>query len=303
MRDAAPASIAFLGFGLIGGSIARALARNATGSSAWRRPHLRAWTPGGSGPAQAVRDGIIDLAAGSPADAIENADLVVLAAPPVEAIGLVRRLGADLAPHLSSSCVVTDVTSTKSAIMAAAATAGLRFVGGHPMAGRESSGYAAGSADLFVDRPWVLVLPPGASGDDAEPVRWLVRHCGAGVVEMTPEAHDAATAAISHLPLLTAAALVEVASAGGDEARADAMALAASGWASATRLARGDPRMGAGIVATNAPAVARQVRRLRDVLDSWLQALESEGGPDPVRLERRLRAARAILDADDRPTG
>ncbi len=298
MTDGPPATIAFLGFGLIGGSIARALGRDPKTGARIERPRLVAWTPNGVGPEAAVRDEVIDAAATSPDEAIEDADLVVIAAPPTDAIELVRRLGADLASTLRPGAVITDVTSTKTAIVAAAAEGGVRFVGGHPMAGRESSGYGASTGDLFVNRPWVIV-PAGPRGDgDVEAVRWLAERCGARPMLLSAAAHDAATAAVSHLPLVVAAALVETLHGQGSDPLSVATTLAASGWGSATRLARGDPRMGAGIVATNAPEIAAQVRAMRDALDAWLAVLE-DGSPDPDVLEARFEAARASLTRMD----
>lgn len=301
-----PARIAFLGFGLIGGSIARALGtENAGGHGAGpgSRPYLTAWTPTGHGTAQAAEDGVIDVAARSLPEALDGADLVVIAAPALDAIALVERLGADLAADLPADAVVTDVTSTKRAIVEAAARSAIQFVGGHPMAGRETSGYEAAVPDLFVDRPWVIVLPEGTSAGTADPVRWLAARCGARTIEMSAADHDAATAAVSHLPLVAAAALVEAVHGGGGEAWTMARSLASSGWASATRLALGDPRMGAGILTTNSADVAAGVRALRAALDAWLAELERADGPHADALERRLAAARAILESsldDDR---
>jgi prephenate dehydrogenase len=116
---------------------------------------------------------------------------------------------------------------------------------------------------------------------------------------MTADDHDAAVAAISHLPLLAAAALVEAVAGSPGDPRPDwpaAMSLAATGWRDATRLARGDAAMGAGIAATNAAVLARRARDLRSVLDGWIADLERDGGPDPTRLEARLRAARDVLE-------
>lgn len=300
MTGRSPAAVAFLGFGLIGGSIARALAAPPA-QGAGHRPRITAWTPSGRGPAQALADGIIDDVAPSPGAALDGADLVVIAAPPIEAIALVRRLGADLAAFLAPESVVTDVTSTKRAMVAAAREARIRFVGGHPMAGRETTGYASASADLFIDRPWIIVRPTDTPDTLVDPVRWLAERCGARPIEMSARAHDAATAAVSHLPLVAAAALVEAVVLGKPESWAVARALTASGWAGATRLALGDPRMGAGILATNALEVAANVRALRDVLGAWLDLLESGDGPDPEALERRLEAARSSLVRGEGP--
>jgi len=290
-----PSRIAFLGFGLIAGSIARALSAGAASSP---RPVLVGWSPSNAGPEAAVRDGVLATAASEPAEALEGADLVVIGAPPLETAGLVASLGGPLRTFLAEDAVVTDVASTKSGIVAAADAAGLRFVGGHPMAGREIAGYANSAADLFAGRPWVLVR--GAAADNAalERVAWVATACGARPLPMAAAAHDAAVAGISHLPLVVAAALAEaVAGAAAERPGWPAAGpLAASGWRDTTRLARGDVRMGAGIAATNAPAIARGLRELRDVLDTWIVELERDGGPDPGRLEARLRAVRDRLE-------
>ena len=155
---AASTRVALLGLGLIGGSIARALRDEpAAGYS------IAAWTPHGSGPRLAAQAGIIDVAARSPEAAIDGADVVILAAPPLATQALLRDLGGPLRPYLRPDAVVTDVASTKAAIVALAAELGLRFVGGHPMAGREVTGFEASDASLLRKRPWVLV----PSGDEA----------------------------------------------------------------------------------------------------------------------------------------
>jgi prephenate dehydrogenase len=115
-----------------------------------------------------------------------------------------------------------------------------------------------------------------------------------------PSPADRAVAGISHLPLVFAAALVEAVagdgSAGPSTDWPTASGLAASGWRDTTRLARGDPTMGAGIIATNASAIAGRVRDLRLVLDAWQEELDREGGPDATAIAARLAAARRRLD-------
>lgn len=288
MTEGTPRRIAFLGFGLIAGSVARAIAARTPRRT---RPTLVAWSPSNVGPAMAVRDGVLDATADDPGAALDGADLVLLGAPPLETIELLAALGGALRPLLQAGAVVTDVASTKARIVAAADAVGLRFVGGHPMAGRAVAGYASGQADLFVERPWVVVPGSAADGGAIDRVEWLVRACGARPVRMDAATHDAAAAAISHLPILVAAALVE-AVAGAEAERPGwpiAASLAASGWRDMTRLARGDVRMGAGIAATNSAAVAAGLRHLRAAIDGWISELERDGGPDPGRLEEHLR--------------
>lgn len=284
--------IAFLGFGLIGGSVARAVRA--------RRPawSIAAWTPSGWGPAAGQAAGVLDVAADTPDAAVRDADLVVLAAPAPDALALLDELAGPWRGALAPDAVITDVTSTKASLVLRATALGLRFVGGHPMAGRDTSGFEASDADLFVDRPWVIV--PTTDADADARVETLALATGARPVRMTAAAHDAAVAGVSHLPLLAAAALVETVAGGAAGVRDDwpaASSLAASGWRDMTRLARGDVAMGTGIVATNAPEIAARVRELVTVLEAWLVELERPGGPDPATVEARFRAARERLES------
>jgi len=291
--------VTFLGLGLIGGSVALAL-RDAGGWTA------AAWSPSGAGPARGLASGVVDAAPSTLAAALADADLVVLAAPPTACLALLDRLRDEARGALSRTAVVTDVASTKGRITARATEGRLRFVGGHPMAGRETSGFGAAKADLFVGRPWVVVPGDPADGIAIERVETLARATGALPVRMDAAAHDAAVAGISHLPLVAAAALVEaVAGAAGEAPPSDwpvAAALAASGWRDATRLARGNAEMGAGIAATNAAALAARLRAYRDRLDAWIALLEATGPggqPDEAAIRARLEAARTRLDGRD----
>jgi prephenate dehydrogenase len=286
--------LGLVGFGLIGGSIARALRATA---SDWS---VAAWSPSSTGPRAARAAGTIDTAAETVEDAIAGADLVVLAAPPLACVELLGRLGGSLGAGLAADAVVTDVASTKGRVVDAAGAAGLRFVGGHPMAGRETSGWEASAADLFAGRPWVIVPTNPSDIAAIDRVEGLARACRAEPLALTAAEHDSVVAAISHLPLIVAAALVEsVAGSADGTARADwdvARTLAASGWQGATRLARGDVDMGVGIVATNGPAIAERLHELRSVIDAWLAELERPGGPEVAALAGRLAAARRRLE-------
>lgn len=295
---ALPDRIAFLGLGLIGGSIALAL-REAGSPS-----HLAAWTPGGGGPQEGARRGLIDAVAPDAAAAVEGAGLVILAGPPMSILHGLRDLAGPLRSVLDPDVTITDVASTKALIVATAEDLGLPFVGGHPMAGRERTGVASATADLFLDRPWVIAAGDDTGAAHLDRVENLARAVGARPVRMTPLDHDLAVAAISHLPLIAAAALVE--SVAADRAAWDAARpLAASGWRDMTRLARGDVDMGAGIIATNARPIAAQLRAYRDAIDAWLADLDriiDEQAPvEPAKaavdgLRTRLEAARAALE-------
>jgi prephenate dehydrogenase len=283
--------IAILGFGLIGGSIARALRAPGAAASLGQPLELVAWSPTARGPRTALDAGILDAAPTDRADAIAGADLIVLAASPLACLGLVNELAGTLGEALGATTTVTDVASTKQMIVTAADAVGLRFVGGHPMAGREASGFGASSADLFVDRPWLICPGGSAEASDTARVEALARACRARPIAMDPTDHDRAVASISHLPLVLSAALV--AAVAGDAGWPEARPLAAGGWQSMTRLAKGDPVMGAGIAATNGPAIAAGLRRVRDELTDWIAALDGDAGP--LDFEARLRAARDRL--------
>jgi prephenate dehydrogenase len=291
---ALPNRIAFLGLGLIGGSIALALREAGYAGT------LAAWTPRGTGPAEALRRGIIDETADAPEPVVEGAGLVILAGPP---LAIVEHLQSEAGWRraLDDGASVTDVGSTKARIVEAADAAGLHFVGGHPMAGRESTGVEAATADLFVDRPWVVVPGTHARPRDLAAVQALATATGARPRRMAAGEHDVAVAAISHMPLVVAAALVESVAGGGDaEGWATARELAANGWRDMTRLSKGDSEMGAGILATNAAAVAVRLRAMRDTLDAWIEQLEGDpAGAGPAALRRRLDAARAALTNEE----
>jgi prephenate dehydrogenase len=278
-----PVRLAMLGLGLIGGSIARAAS-----AAGWS---VRAWTPSGDGPRRAASDGV-EAAADVP-DAVRGADLVVLAAPPLGCLDLLDRLAADARDALGDA-VVTDVASTKVAIVVRARANGLRFIGGHPLAGRETSGYEASDPSLFAGRPWVVIPPEPADPAAEARVEELVAVAGARIVRLSAHEHDRAVAGISHLPLLLSAALAETVTASPDWEVA--RELAAGGWASMTRLARGDAAMGGGIVATNRDEVFERLALLRATLDRWAADLIA---PDVAeRTERRLSRARDALDGE-----
>lgn len=296
--------IGLLGLGLIGGSVARALGDSSASEPAepWS---IAAWTPTGRGLVAALENGVIDQVAVSPEEAIGGADLVILAGPALDIMAQLDELAGPWRQALGPDAVITDVASTKEAIVLRATALGLRFVGGHPMAGSDASGYEASSADLFADRPWVVV--PTSDAAAVERVERLAMACRARPVRLGAAEHDRAVAGISHLPLVVAAALVEAVAGDGSAGPAGqagqaadwptAVNLAATGWRDTTRLARGDATMGASIVATNAPALAARVRDLVTVLEGWLAELERPGGPDAEEIADRLRSARKRLEA------
>ena len=282
--------LSIVGFGLIGGSVARALAARDAG-----RWHVTAWSRSEDGPRAALADGVVDVVAPSAGDAVAGAELVLLAASPLANLDLVHTLGPVVA---AAGATLMDVTSAHVRIARAAeAVPGLRYVGGHPMAGLEGRGYEAARADLFAGRPWIVLPSPATCAEDLARVGALVAACGGRPVTLEPAEHDHLVAAISHLPLVVAAALAEAVTSG--PAWSDASRLAAGGWRDATRVARGDPDLGAGIVALNRDEVLAWLDRFAATLASW-RAEVAGLPPEPVAadagaLRDRFERTRAAL--------
>ena len=273
--------LAILGFGLIGGSIAHALRARRPGE--WT---VTVWSRSTAGPRAALHAGRVDAVADDPAAAAAEADLTLLAASPAANVALVGRVGPSIA---AAGRLLTDVTSVQAPMAsAAAAVPGLRWVGGHPMSGREQAGHAAADADLFVDRPWVVLPGPHAMPADVALVERLAAACGARTLRVEPDAHDASVALISQLPLVVASALVEAAAGAPDWPLA--RTLAAQGWRDTTRLAHGDAALGAGMLALNAAHVADALRRHRGVLEAWQARLDAlaAGGVGPADIDALL---------------
>lgn len=221
---------------------------------------------------------------------------MVLAGPVPACLAMLDELAGPWRSALAADSVITDVASTKATLVLRATALGLRFVGGHPMAGREANGYAAATGELFVDRPWVVV--PGADEPAVQRVEALARAVGARPVRLSANAHDDAVAGISHLPLVVAASLVEAVAGSPTAPRAgwsEARSLAAGGWRDTTRLARGEVSMGAGILVTNGAPVAARIRELVTILESWADELERDGGPDPDVVRLQLIRANEML--------
>jgi len=239
--------VGIAGLGLVGGSLARALTRAGYCVVGIDRPAVgrRAFR------ARAV------AATATIDEAARGADLVVLAAPPRANRLLLRRLAAN-AP---ATLVVTDVTSVKAPICREAARLGLpAFVGGHPMAGTESSGFAASSADLFHRRPWILVTgkaPPRA----VSMVRSLVRAAGGRPVVMDAIEHDRAMAFLSHLPQVVSWALLDAARRDGVASRH--LEVAGPAFRDMTRLARSPRPLWRQILTENRAEVTRALRAIR----------------------------------------
>src|SRR4051812_33446737 len=209
---------------------------------------------------------VITFDAGDDLSRLAEARLVVLAAPVRANIALLD----SIQPDLAADAVVTDTGSTKRAICdAAAARRALAFIGGHPMAGGAKGGAANARADLFAGRPWVLTPRPGNAADAVSRLERFITGLGAVPHVMTPELHDRFVGAVSHLPQLTASALMHVV---GKLAGDAGLEIAGPGLLDTTRLAASAPDIWIDIAATNEDvlrdALAQMIQTLSDLRDS-----------------------------------
>lgn len=264
-----------VGTGLIGGSIGLALRRQGWHVTGDDRDPQRA--------SRALELGALDQIG---LDA--SADITFLATPVQAVAETARQVLA------TGSGIVTDVGSVKASIVSSVADP--RFLGGHPMAGSEQDGVDGADPDLFAGAVWVLTPTAATSDTTFALVRSVVTDLGADVVALAPEHHDALVAVVSHVPHLTAAALMHLADDKANEHRA-LLRLAAGGFRDMTRIAAGHPGIWPDICAENRTAIVEVLGTLIESMEG-LREVVAQG--DRVRLLavlERARAARVNLPA------
>jgi prephenate dehydrogenase len=259
-----------VGVGLIGGSVGLA-ARNA------------GWVVIGVDRPEVLEEAVTSGAVDRPSTLKEarGADLVVLATP----ISKVTDLVKEISP---TDALLTDVASTKTAIVREAERQGLRFVGGHPMAGSQLSGVENARADLFKGARYFLTPTSETNPDAYREVAGFVRSLGAVPTAVDPEKHDLLMAALSHLPHLMAAALLKVAS----DISPEALSFAGPSFRDLTRVGASNPSLWSDILAENAPA-------LGEALGAFAGAMAQLGSEISNReaTEQRFLQAREAYDA------
>ena len=274
-------SVRIVGTGLIGTSLGVALSRAGFAVS------LDDPSPTAAALARDLGAGVLAV------DVATAPDLVVVAAPPDVVAGVVA---AELTRW--PEAVVTDVASVKGAVLAALRDGGAdlsRYVGSHPMAGRERSGTMAAQGDLFEGRSWVVAPGPQASAGAVDLVRRIAEAAGSVVLVMTPQEHDAAVAAVSHVPQIAASLVASRLR----DLPSGAVALSGQGIRDVTRIAASDPGMWTQILAGNAPAVRGVLESLAIELGGVLEALRRlESDPDGGSVGARAVLARAVADGN-----
>ncbi len=262
--------IAIVGTGLIGGSFALAVrrAQPLARIAGWDRKNVAE---------QTAARAVVDEMRGDLAGAVRDADLIYIATP----IGAALDLLPAIAKVAGPKALVTDACSTKAAICAAAqkafhggAHSGARFLGGHPVAGKESGGAAAADADLFRGAKYALIAQQNDADARVLEFAVLLQHMGAQPVWMEAEAHDAAVAVISHLPQLLSVALAGVVRDATNESGVP-MTLAGPGARDMLRLAGSPYEMWRDICLTNTGNIDRALERVAQAVEQLRGQLKS----------------------------
>ncbi len=277
--------IALIGLGLIGASIALAareqgLAKEIAGYT--RRPETRAI---------AKSLNIADSYPESAATAVEGADLVVLATP----VGSFAGLAIEIGSHLKPGATLTDVGSVKTSVVKSVGPhlpPSVHFIPGHPIAGTEHSGPAAGFSTLFKGR-WCILTPPEDVDEAAlEKLEAFWRTLGSSVEKMTPEHHDLVLAITSHVPHLIAYNIVATAADLEAVTSSEVIKYSAGGFRDFTRIAASDPVMWRDVFLNNKDAVLNMLQRFTEDLTALQRAIRWGDGETLEKVFTRTRAIR-----------
>jgi cyclohexadieny/prephenate dehydrogenase len=263
--------VALIGLGLIAGSMAHAM----------RRGGLVGEIVGTARSAEtrkvAAEINLVDRVTETAAEAVKDADLVVLAVP----VGAMGAVAAEISPHLKPGATVTDVGSVKKAVIEAVQPHipdGVHFIPGHPLAGTEHSGPTSGFAELF-DNRWCLIVPVEGT-DEAATGRLadLWKGMGSNVDVMDADHHDLVLAVTSHTPHLIAYTMVGVA----DDLRrvtdSEVIKYSAAGFRDFTRIAASDPTMWRDVFLTNKEATLEILGRFTEELFALQRAIRTGNG-------------------------
>jgi len=272
--------LALIGVGLIGGSAALAFRAAGVVES------VCGYDADANALGRALELRVLDRAAGSVADAVADAELILLAVP----VGAMRQVLAEVGAAAPAHAIITDVGSTKASVIDAARTAlgatssfsMRRFVPAHPIAGGELPGVEHASATLFRGKRLVTTPVAETNAQALDQVERLWQAAGAQVCRMAPDEHDRIFAAVSHLPHLLSFALVAQIAGEADGARK--LGFAGAGFRDFTRIAASSPTMWRDIALANGAALSAELASYRALLDRLQQAVDSGDGAELGRV-------------------
>ena len=277
--------LALIGFGLIGGSIARAARAQGLAGE------IVATARSAKSRARVQELGVIDRVDDSNAEAAEGADLVILCIP----VGACGPAAEEISAHLKPGAIISDVGSVKNSVvrdMAPFLPPNVHFVPAHPVAGTEHSGPDSGFAELFINRWCILTPPEGTDPTAVEKLNAFWSALGARVEIMTPEHHDLVLAITSHLPHLIAYTIVGTANEFGQVTSSEVIKFSAGGFRDFTRIAASDPTMWRDIFLANKDAVLEMLGTFNEDLSKLTRAIRRGDGEALFQHFARTRAIR-----------
>ncbi len=263
--------LALVGVGLIGGSIARAAREYGVARSIVATARSEATRK------RVVELGIVDQVVATNAEAVKDADLVIVCIP----VGASGPVAAEIAASLKPGAIVSDVGSVKSQVlkdMAPHLPKGVHLIPAHPVAGTENSGPDSGFPELFVNRWCILTPPEGADAQAVERLRAFWSALGANVEIMTAEHHDMVLAITSHLPHLIAYTIVGTAEEFSQVSRSEVLKFSAGGFRDFTRIAASDPTMWRDVFLYNKDAVLEMLAQFNEDLAKLTRAMRRGDG-------------------------
>ncbi len=287
--------VALLGIGLIGSSLARAMRQQKlTGE-------ITGYARSEATRAKALEIGLVDRILPTAAEAVKDADLVILCSP----VGTYGALAQEIAPALKPGAILTDVGSVKAAVVKDVlphVPSGVNFIPGHPIAGTEQSGPESGFAELFTNR-WCIITPlPDSDPKAVERLADFWRCCGSNVDVMTPEHHDLVLAITSHLPHLIAYNIVSTAADLEEVTSSEVIKYSAGGFRDFTRIAASDPTMWRDVFLNNKDAVLEMLGRFSEDLSALQRAIRWGDGDTLFDVFTRSRQIRRSIIAAGQDT-
>ncbi|MGI6085467.1 MAG: prephenate dehydrogenase/arogenate dehydrogenase family protein [Acetivibrionales bacterium] len=277
--------IGIIGLGLIGGSIARALKRSEKGYI------IKAWDKDKKILDCAMSEKVIDECTLSVKGNFFECDVIFLCIP----VFAMKDILNDLLFSISPDCILTDVGSTKSDVVATINEMKVKnpFIGGHPLAGSEKSGFRASRANLFENAYYCLTPEENTDKDVLIKLRDIIDDLGAIPIEMTPMEHDRVTAAISHVPHIIAASLVNLIDEL-DSPDSVMKTISAGGFKDLTRIASASPGLWAGICLSNKERILETISAFKNGLERFENDLRSN---DRESVEKFFTSARELRNS------